>query len=420
MAAGARWGRFHPGAIPQIEALDARTEQIVRLKPGEADLWRQDTRAGHLLCPVLRPDGEPCGIAYDTTVSGGGIRRDHFRHAASSGAAHAQQSEETTWHLLAKRAIEEWAYRHYPDAQIEVEGQRLQAGKHGRQPDVRIVRDGLPIAAVEVCWSSPATGADWLQRHLDYRAADVHDVWLLTDTGLQGQITSTPGRNGRGADLRVTVTALAAEMIRNGVIPLWLHLPQDGPGSDGQVAKVGTPLAFRKVDGRNALVTPLRKDLQVGSSVLLGEAPLDQCRLADPPRSELITPQRRRQLEGDTQLSRARANTVRAPAAPAETVSSPPPPAPTTPAVTTAPSVPVTEQAAQAAASLTSSTPPPAHTLPVAPSRPPMAVRELRSPQAANSSPGRTPAPDWASTRPAVAGRRRSWWRRFLPGRGRQ
>lgn len=419
-SAGRRWGRFHPGAVPQVEAIDARTGQTVRLRPGDADRWRQHARAGQLLCPVRRPDGRPCGLAYETTVSGGGLRRDHFRHAGVSGVRHAGQADETVWHVLAKRALEEWAYRHYPGAQVEVEGDLLPVGEHGRQPDVRIVRTGMPIVAVEVCWSSPATGADWLQRHQDYQAAGVSDAWLLTDVGPQGRIRSTPARTRGGTRLRVTPTPLAAEMIRHGVVPLWLHLPCDGPDGDAQVARVATPLAFRKVgpDRRTILVTPTARDIRPGWPVLLDEASLDECSLADPPRSGLLTPLRRRQLAGDIHLRRHRASPVAVPG-------------PSTHAVRPERTIAEEQGTAQATMVTAPAGDPPRPAQPdqtaAAPARAPGpgpaaeggavpgVPREvtLDVPAAAESRVGPPPVPDWAATRTEAGKPGGRWWARL-------
>jgi hypothetical protein len=228
---GRRRGRFHPGRVYQVEAIDRETRRLVRLWPGEADALRGRTRDGFLLCPVMQDDGTVCGRPYGTTVSGNGARRDHFRHARGEAVEHAAAARESQWHVLAKQTIEEWAHRRLGAGSvvIGVEGSPVRAGAHGRTPDVRIERPGRPIVAIEVCSTSPATGLDWRLRHHDYRRQGIVDVWLLADTGGYGDINVQPGMGGRPDRVVVRPKGVALEMLRNGVVPCGSTCPTTSP-----------------------------------------------------------------------------------------------------------------------------------------------------------------------------------------------
>jgi hypothetical protein len=125
------------------------------------------------------------------------------------------------------------------------------------------------------------------------------------------EVTTTSG----GLQLLVRPKGVALEMLRRGVVPLWLHLPEDtrgeADGGSGLPALIGTPMGFEKVleDGRvqRVPVTAGVKHLRSGrwdGWLVLAEERLDECRLADPPRGELVTPARRRQWRGEARLRR--------------------------------------------------------------------------------------------------------------------
>lgn len=298
------WGKFHPGEPPQVEAFDKVAKQKVRMHQGEADKYRDWARKERrLLCPTLRADGRVCEIPFAAAVSGGGKKRDHFRHPKREPGqiGHAEQSVESQWHTLAKQAIETWAYATFgATCRISVE-ERHEAT--AREPDVMVERDGHPTIAFEVCFSSPGTGTDWLERHRAYQEKGVIDVWLLSDvSGKYGLVKCEPVPGKRWKQVKVTLPAIGVEMLRHGVVPLWLHVAPEVEGeplSREDEPRVGTLTLWGKSPetGRSLPISPKANAVREGWNYTLLDDLLSHCGFNE---QGFMTPGRRRQLANDS------------------------------------------------------------------------------------------------------------------------
>lgn len=163
-----------------VVGLDLDTGREVHIEDRPIEQWRP-LGYGHresLVCAA-------CFHGLDQTAPGtrvplipkgriGGARRHHFAHPphmAPPGGHHP----ETLWHLEAKNQLERWA-RSLPGV-ARVRQEQWTPGRARRADvDVRLV-DGSRLALE--AQSSLITDQLWQQRHRDYTAAGIRDIWFM-------------------------------------------------------------------------------------------------------------------------------------------------------------------------------------------------------------------------------------------------
>ncbi|MFJ5635049.1 competence protein CoiA family protein [Streptomyces goshikiensis] len=163
-----------------VVGLDLDTGRHVHIEDRPIDQWRA-LGYGHresLVCAAcfLGLDGVTVGTRVPLIPRGriGGARRHHFAHPphmAPPGGHHP----ETLWHLEAKAQLERWA-RSLPNV-TEVRQEQWIPGRE-RRADVHVrLADGSRLALE--AQSSLITDSLWRQRHRDYAAAGIRDIWFM-------------------------------------------------------------------------------------------------------------------------------------------------------------------------------------------------------------------------------------------------
>ncbi|MDF3302951.1 competence protein CoiA family protein [Streptomyces tropicalis] len=163
-----------------VVGLDLDTGRHVHIEDRPIDQWRTlgYRHRESLVCAAcfLGLDGVPAGTRVPLIPRGriGGARRHHFAHPphmAPPGGHHP----ETLWHLEAKAQLERWA-RSLPDV-TEVRQEQWIPGRE-RRADVHVrLADGSRLALE--AQSSLITDSLWQQRHRDYAAAGIRDIWFM-------------------------------------------------------------------------------------------------------------------------------------------------------------------------------------------------------------------------------------------------
>jgi hypothetical protein len=140
---------------------------LVYLPEGEADAFRQDCRAGHLVCPLPEcPDRR--------YIARGGSRRHHFAHHGGAGG----HAPERYFHLVGKRLIADLVRDRHPGAEVVVEG-RIE---NGQVADVLARSPGSGRRYAFELQYSPLTVDEWRARHEGYRSLNIVDTWLFGHT----------------------------------------------------------------------------------------------------------------------------------------------------------------------------------------------------------------------------------------------
>jgi hypothetical protein len=154
----------------QLYARDLRLPDdaaLVYLPEGEADGFRQDCRAGHLVCPL--PD-----CPDRRYIARGGSRRHHFAHYGGAGG----HAPERYFHLVGKQLVADFVRERHTGAEVVVECRV----ENGQVADV-LARspDSGRRYAFEVQYS-PLTVDEWRARHESYRSLGIVDTWLFGHT----------------------------------------------------------------------------------------------------------------------------------------------------------------------------------------------------------------------------------------------
>ena len=105
----------------------------------------------------------------------GGRNRPHFAHPPGTGRHDSRAARETIWHLNTKHRLARWAAM-LPNVVSAIPERWTPDGK--RRADVSVLlRDGSRLALE--AQSRIITDRHWRDRHADYAAAGIHDVWFL-------------------------------------------------------------------------------------------------------------------------------------------------------------------------------------------------------------------------------------------------
>jgi Competence protein CoiA-like family len=168
---GEELARFAGGQdTRQLYARDVRLPDeaaLVYLPEGEADAFRQDCRAGHLVCPL--PD-----CPDRRYIARGGSRRHHFAHHGGAGG----HAPERYFHLVGKRLIADLVRDRHPGAEVVVEGRV----ENGQVADVLARSPGSGRRYAFELQYSPLTVEEWRARHEGYCSLDIVDIWLFGHT----------------------------------------------------------------------------------------------------------------------------------------------------------------------------------------------------------------------------------------------
>jgi hypothetical protein len=159
----------HRPEVRQLFARDLRLPPeapLVYLEVGQAELRREECRAGCLVCPM--PD-----CPDPRLITRGGTRRDHFAHRRlDASTVHAP---ERWYHLCAKELVGRWLQDQQPGARVQIDHERV---GNGQMPDVLLeLPDGRRLA-VEVQYAALSEAA-WQRRHDGYVAQGIADLWLF-------------------------------------------------------------------------------------------------------------------------------------------------------------------------------------------------------------------------------------------------
>lgn len=150
----------------QLYALDRRAETIEYLPEGEADAFRADCDAGHLVCPHPRC-AHPAYLAV-----GGQVRRHHFRHRAKGVPPHDLR----TWnHLTGKLILAQHLRARHPDADVQVSEE---AHNGDEKPDLLVTLADRSTIAIEIQYGR-LTSERWRERHLAYERSASAAFWIL-------------------------------------------------------------------------------------------------------------------------------------------------------------------------------------------------------------------------------------------------
>ncbi|WP_157641321.1 competence protein CoiA family protein [Longispora albida] len=170
-----------------VLGLDLSTGEEVHIDSANADTWRakghrrrSDGRGNETLVCLYchHGDGVPAGTLVPLVVRSrlGGKRRPHFAHPPGHGPARGHAAE-TIWHFEGKHLLARWA-RTLPCVQSASTESPTPDSK--RRSDVAVVFAGGARLALEL-QSRPVVDTDWINRHRDYQAAGITDVWLLPE-----------------------------------------------------------------------------------------------------------------------------------------------------------------------------------------------------------------------------------------------
>lgn len=151
------------GETAQVWAVDERTGGYRFLPDGEAEDWREETRA-YWRCPV------PGCVSRAFTTAAYTKKRHHFRHTGASASAHEGES---VAHVQAKAMISSWVREVYPETEVceEQTFGRLRA-------DVGVTWPTGAQVAFEVEYKTTSE-TDWRTKHVTYESTGTVDQWLF-------------------------------------------------------------------------------------------------------------------------------------------------------------------------------------------------------------------------------------------------
>jgi hypothetical protein len=214
------WADLNLGDTRQVYARDKRRPPdaaLVYMRDGEADRFREDARAGHLVCPV------PGCPAPKLTTKHGETRRDHFAHMPSAGAL----KHENYGEIVVGQLLRHWVLNQAPD--VELIEQESEPGS-----PITILtrlRDGDELA---ICYVKGRLGLDsWIGHRRDLEDEGIASAWIFAPSerylSLPEPQTGSPPENheddeGEFASLLIRDTPLFEMMRRCGCWPLLINM----------------------------------------------------------------------------------------------------------------------------------------------------------------------------------------------------
>lgn len=170
---------------------------VVHMPDGEADRFKPDTKAGHLVC--LLPD---CPTPLLNARGGATGRRHHWAHRTAPNPRHEPES---LWHVNAKAALASWVRECHPGASVHPDDRRT-PGRN--KPDVWVRSpwvtdaDGNIGAGWSVAFEVQASAIDvreLARRNGRYGHDQIVPVWLFRSTDR----LELAGRPPSGVDIPV-------------------------------------------------------------------------------------------------------------------------------------------------------------------------------------------------------------------------
>lgn len=161
-----------------VMGLDLATGRQVHIDERPITVWKTKDLTGSrslvcLYCYHGTDLPEPRVVPLVAKGRLGGRRRAHFAHPPGCAPATGHHPE-TQWHLQAKTELPCWARRQSEVGEAWVE---VWTPDRQRRSDVSLTLTNGRRIAIEV-QRAPLTDFQWLQRHHDYRANGIADVWL--------------------------------------------------------------------------------------------------------------------------------------------------------------------------------------------------------------------------------------------------
>jgi hypothetical protein len=157
-----------------VVGLDLVSARSVSVGDGSYEHWRtKGVKGDHsLVCLYCHRDD---GRHVPLVIRGreGGYRRRHFAHPPGL-KPHGGHGPETVWHVDGKLLLQRWARRQPDVASAQIE---WATNDRSRRADVQVVLLDGTVLAIEL-QSRRLTDGEWLERHRDYAAQDIVDVWL--------------------------------------------------------------------------------------------------------------------------------------------------------------------------------------------------------------------------------------------------
>ena len=164
-----------------VVGLDRATGLEVHVEDAPVPYWRRKGYSGDrsLVClHCFSGVGGRSGTVVPLVAKGKlhGSRRAHFAHPASTAPLGGHQPE-SVWHAEAKQLLAQWARQQEGVTDTVVE---YSTADRRRRSDVGVqFADGSRLA-LEAQYS-PLPDAVWLDRHGDYAAAGIRDIWFWHD-----------------------------------------------------------------------------------------------------------------------------------------------------------------------------------------------------------------------------------------------
>lgn len=248
-----------------VVGYDLTTGQPVHVQDQPTEEWRRkgygrdcDLICWHCWLGHEAPKGTRVPLVTKGKIDG--QVRTHFAHPAGHAPA-GGHSPESQFHATSKVNLARWALGQPGVARVAVEGStedRL------RRADVMVEFATGKRVAIEI-QISDLTDAAWLERHADYQAADIVDVWIWR-TGMRAGVA-------RDAGLPVWLLDRDGQSIWTPVANPhdrrwgWWNKPHRGTHSAHWPACVGDETRSRRLKIQDCALTP--QGIQPPKSFLL-------------------------------------------------------------------------------------------------------------------------------------------------------
>lgn len=208
----------------EIVARDTATGDILLATDHPRHWWAERGRDGSrsFSCVDCADSGDAEPWLF---YAGGDVQRPHFRHYARlADGSEPTHGPESAWHLEAKRVLMDWARAEVValSARQEVS---VQAGTHGRRADVLVEGEGWRTALE--AQHSYLGAINWAERHKDYEAAGIHDVWLFAPAN-EPHLSAELEMSSQSCFVLDLVAEEIGMLVVGGVNPPWEWWRSDG------------------------------------------------------------------------------------------------------------------------------------------------------------------------------------------------